>query len=281
MFQPVWIPRNNKEAKQYNRASLFVVDTVRFGTTFAAIFVALFVSMNYQSFFQLIQTHINPVEHALSTKALAESVDSGIGGNLAARLQSQRDSGDLLSILPPVGPPDNRMIIPKLNLNVPLESPPLGPLLNEQWDELEQAIQTTLEHGVAHYPGTAKPGQAGNFFVTGHSSYYPWAPGAYKTVFARLHELDIGDEYWVYYGGDKHRYVIRGKKEVKPSNVSVLDQPTDRRVATLMTCTPIGTTLRRLIVTAEEIDPVTGAPLGIGEHGTVERREIKATALPI
>ena len=146
----------------------------------------------------------------------------------------------------------------------------------------EKAYQDALQHGVVHYPGTARPGQAGNFFVTGHSSYYPLAKGDYKSVFARLHELESGDEYWVYFGGDKHRYVVRSKKEVQPTDVTVLDQPVDARVATLMTCTPIGTTLRRLIVRAEEVDLKTGKPLAVGERADQDRpSQPLLEALPI
>jgi len=134
---------------------------------------------------------------------------------------------------------------------------------------------------VVHYPGTANPGQAGNFFVTGHSSYYPWSPGNFKTVFARLHLLEVGDEYWVYFGGDRHRYTIKGKKEVRPSDVTVLDQPSNRRISTLMTCTPVGTTLRRLIITAQETDPVTGAAMKVGERATQQAPKYEMEALPI
>ncbi|MBU2259213.1 class E sortase [Patescibacteria group bacterium] len=168
-----------------------------------------------------------------------------------------------------------------MELNIPLVTPSYEALLREDWTQVEDDIQDALQMGVVHYPGTAKPGQAGNFFVTGHSSYYPWASGKYKNVFARLHELEPGDEYWVYYGGDKHRYIVRGKKEVKSSDVTVLDQPVDRRVATLMTCTPIGTTLRRLIITSEEVDPQTGIALQVGERGHDSLPKARPQALPI
>ncbi|MDD5751559.1 MAG: sortase, partial [Candidatus Peribacteraceae bacterium] len=88
-------------------------------------------------------------------------------------------------------------------------------------------------------------------------------------------------DYWVYYGGDKHRYVITEKKEVRPSNVDVLDQPVGKRLGTLMTCTPVGTTLRRLILTADEVDPVTGAPLEVGEQPVREAPKFKMEMLPI
>jgi len=134
---------------------------------------------------------------------------------------------------------------------------------------------------VVHYPGTANPGQAGNFFVTGHSSYYPWSPGHYKTVFARLGELSEGDEIWIYYNGDKHRYIIRTKKEVVPSDISVLNQPSDQRLTTLMTCTPVGTTLRRLIIVAEEVDPSTGEVLKVGQQPVKVAPTVAPDALSI
>ena len=190
-------------------------------------------------------------------------------------------NGNMLSFLPQVGPPTNRIIIPKLHLNVPLITPSYQSLLNEEWDELEEDIQDALQLGVVHYPGTARPGQAGNFFITGHSSYYPWAPGAYKSVFAGLHQLEPGDEYWIYYGGDKHRYIVQEKKEVKPTNVNVLDQPINKRIGTLMTCTPIGTTLRRLIITSQEVDPITSLPMDIGVKAERELPSLDVESLPI
>ena len=80
-------------------------------------------------------------------------------------------------------------------------------------------------------------------------------------------------------------YKVVEKKEVKPTDVSVLDQPTHERLATLMTCTPIGTTLRRLIVIAQEIDPASGKPLQVGERGKDVNGKVKPAvkmeALPI
>ena len=284
LAQPVWVVRKDKPPKEYSRGTLFALDIVRFGGTFASIFVVLFVSLNYQSFLQIVSPYLDPVERVSSLNGNMNEVDSALKDKLLKSPMlavAGREEGDLLSYLPTVGPPENRIIIPRLGLNIPLVTPSYSSLLKEDWVGVEHDIQEALQQGVVHYPGTARPGQAGNFFVTGHSSYYPWATGNYKTVFARLHELNVGDEYWVYYGGDKHRYIVNGKREVKPSNVDVLDQPTNKRFATLMTCTPVGTTLRRLILTAQEVDPSTGIALKVGER---EVRTVSAplpTALPI
>ena len=285
LTQPVWIVhRRRNTTKQYSRLSLFLLDTVRFGGTFAALFVFLFATLNYQSFWKIGNSYLNPISRIQSEQALSNPIENTLKEKLLrspSLATAGGTNGELLSFLPTVGPPENRIIIPKLGLNIPLVTPSYEALLAEDWEGLEGNIQEALKLGVVHYPGTARPGQTGNFFVTGHSSYYPWSPGKYKTVFARLHELDINDEYWVFYGGDKYRYIVRSKKEVKPTNVNVLDQPINKRTATLMTCTPVGTTLRRLIISAEEIDPVTGASLSIGQQHVKVMPKLNLQALPI
>jgi len=285
LTQPVWIVGKNDRVKEYSRGTLFALDVVRFGGTFAFIFVALFMSLNYQSFWKIMSPYLDPVDAAQAMRGNGGDMDAVLRDKLlnspGLATAGSKNEGSMVSFLPEVGPPENRVIIPKMGLNVPLVTPSFDSLLREDWDGVEHDIQEALQDGVVHYPGTARPGQAGNFFVTGHSSYYPWAEGKYKTVFARLHELVPGDEFWVYYGGDKHRYVIGEKKEVKPSDVTVLDQPTGRRVATLMTCTPVGTTLRRLILTAQEVDPQSGVAMKVGEHERRQAPSIAPAALPI
>lgn len=282
--QPVWVPGRNNQPKQYGRGALFALDVVRFGGTFASLFIVLFAGLNYQSFWAIAKSYVDPlaqVTHASDSANIDQDLAEKLKKIPSLTTAGEEDSG-LIDVLPPVGPPENRIIIPSLNLNVPIAVPSNDALLREDWKKLEEDIQTALQDGVVHYPGTARPGQAGNFFVTGHSSYFPWAKGDYKSVFARLHELKVGDEYWIFYGGDKHRYIIQEKKEIKPSDVTVLDQPTGKRISTLMTCTPVGTTLRRLIVVAQEVDPVTGLALDVGEHQKREEMpKVRMEVLPI
>lgn len=283
--QPVLVSSAKKKVKRYSRGTLFAIDVARFGGTFAAIFALLFSAMNYESFAAIASARIEPIL-AFTNLDDAASVQKSLSEKLrqipTLPTAGNGDDGSLAAHLPVVGPPEDLLIIPKLNLRAPIVTLPTDSLVREDWKQLETDIQHGLEQGVVHYPGTAEAGQAGNFFLTGHSSYFPWAPGAYKSVFARLGELNVGDEFWVYHGGDKYRYVIDTKKEILPSDVTVLDQPVGKRVATLMTCTPVGTTLRRLILTAQELDPVTGEPMEVGAHQTQEERPaIKLDALPI
>lgn len=267
LSQPVRIPGRDLQPKRYGRGVLFLLDTVRFGGTFALLFSVLFGALNYQSFWAIAQSYVEPLATIAAPSHLATELGTASKNSAAiSTLTTNAGSYDILQVLPSIGPPEHRIVIPTLDLNVPIVIPSRASLLAEDWKQLEEEIQKGLQNGVVHYPGTAEPGQPGNFFITGHSSYFPWAPGNFKSVFARLHELNVGDEYWVYYGGDRYRYVIQEKKEIRPSDVTVLDQPVNKRIGTLMTCTPVGTTLRRLILVSQEIDPVTGEPLDAGEH---------------
>ncbi len=274
---PIPVPRQIHKAL-HPRTSIgrFLLDSVRFGCTFAFIFGIFFTALNYHSFWQIMKAEFALGNTMQQEQALTQVVQGTFGiedGAQSSSGFSDESVPGLLSALPAVGPREDRLIIPKIGKNVAIVRPSMDALIHENWKQFEEDIQHALRDGVVHYPGSARPGQAGNFFVTGHSSYYPWDPGKYKDVFARLHELSIGDRYFVYYGGEKHVYRVISKKEVQPTDVSVLDQPMDKRLSTLMTCTPVGTTLRRLIIIAEEIDPNTEEVLQVGEHTTDEMQQ--------
>jgi sortase A len=122
---------------------------------------------------------------------------------------------------------------------------------HQNWNQLEGNIQSGLQNGVVVHPVSHDPGSFGNFFLTGHSSYYAWDEGRFKDVFALLHEVKVGDIVEVYWEGKKYEYKIRESRVVAPTAVEVLDQPEDLKILTLMTCTPVGTNKNRLILTGE------------------------------
>ncbi|HXH27351.1 MAG TPA: sortase, partial [Candidatus Acidoferrum sp.] len=53
----------------------------------------------------------------------------------------------------------------------------------------------------------------------------------------------------------RYSYRVSNKQIIKPTDVAALQIATDKPLATLVTCTPIGTDLNRLIVTGEQIAP--------------------------
>lgn len=158
-----------------------------------------------------------------------------------------------------VSPLDNRLIIPRIDQNLPIVQVSSESLIKRDWNALEKEMQSALQDGVVHYPGTSLPGQTGNIVITGHSSYFPWDPGRFKDVFALLHEVVIGDKIVMYYEQDKYVYEVDDIKVVLPNDIEVLKQgPKDK--LTLITCTPVGTNLKRLIVSAKPVSK-NGKPL--------------------
>jgi sortase A len=141
------------------------------------------------------------------------------------------------------------VIIPKINVNVPLVFEPSVD---------NTAVETALENGVVHYGITANPGEVGNTVIVGHSSNDWWQPGNYKFAFVLLDKLAAGDTVLVNYQGIQYRYQVTGKRIVEASDVSVLN-PTSTPTITLLTCWPAGTNLKREIVTAQQVSPVPGA----------------------
>ena|GEM_PF-2269532 len=153
-----------------------------------------------------------------------------------------------------VTPDDNRIVIPRIGRNVPITDVSDETVIySERLADIEDSLQEALQDGIVRYPGTAIPGQQGNVFLTGHSSYYLFAPGDYKDVLALLHKVELGDEIIVYYNQKKVVYKVNEIKEVWPNQVEILEQTNDYRL-TLMTCTPIGTNLKRLVVTALQVE---------------------------
>ena len=105
-----------------------------------------------------------------------------------------------------------------------------------------------LRRGPGHYPGTAAPGQAGNFAVSGHRT-------TYGAPFYHLDDLKPGDEIHVV-DRDQREWVYDVVKEqvVSPHELWVLDaDPLGNGLPTmtLTTCHPRFSAAQRLIVFAQ------------------------------
>lgn len=134
---------------------------------------------------------------------------------------------------------DNTIVIPKIGVKAPIT-----------WDVGGGQVMDTLQKGVVHLGGTSRPGEKGNTFLTGHSSNYWWKGGDYNNVFALLPELSKGDEIFAIYHGQLKKYKVTDKLEVKKSEVKSYVESDDERI-TLMTCVPVGTNLKRLLILAD------------------------------
>ena len=145
--------------------------------------------------------------------------------------------------------PEPRLIIPKINVDVPV--------LYDVGNDYDSQM-AAMAKGVAHFaiPGASShPGQVGNTVLAGHSSNDLFDTGNYKFIFAQLDKLNIGDTVYANYNSKRYTYTVTKKEVVGPNDVNKLVYTTTKPILTLLTCTPVGTAISRLLVTAEQVSP--------------------------
>lgn len=148
----------------------------------------------------------------------------------------------------PVGP-DTKMVIPKINVDAPVVMN-VGPTNAEQLQ--------AMSNGIAHvrYPGaSAEPGQVGNSVFSAHSSSDWTDSGAYKFIFVQLERLAVDDVVYINYNSKRYTYKVYDIKVVAPTEIGALNYTGSDPVITLITCTPLGTAQKRLLVFAKQVSP--------------------------
>lgn len=124
--------------------------------------------------------------------------------------------------------PPTRIVIPQIGVDAPI-------IPGVTWEDLKK--------GVGHLPGSANPGERGNLYLAAHNDIF-------GEIFRHLENLKPGDEYFIYAGEQKFRYVVKEKRIIDPTEVGVME-PTTEPVATLQTCYPYLVDTHRLVVIGE------------------------------
>lgn len=159
-------------------------------------------------------------------------------------------AGEITAVDPNISVPvsdESKLIIPKLNIEVPVA---FGISLDE--------VDSAMNQGVAHFRisgANAFPGEIGNTVISGHSAGDIYSNNQYKFIFSGLERLEEGDLAYINYNSTRYIYRITKKQVVEPTEVSALVYQTSKPMLTLITCTPLGTSRYRLLVTAEQISP--------------------------
>jgi LPXTG-site transpeptidase (sortase) family protein len=216
---------------------------VKYPTIFISLFILIFSVINLPLFI----TKMTPTQETETVTTKIETIKTVVQPEMEK--SAPLDPGEII-------PNINTLVVPKININAPI-------VFIDSTDE--KAIQDNLKNGVVHYGGTANPGVAGNSFITGHSSNYWWEKGNYNYVFANLNKLATGDQAKIYFNGNKYIYQVTSVKIVEANDMSVLSQ-TEKPTLTLMTCTPPGTSWKRLIVSFDQILPEYYAPMVVEEQ---------------
>jgi sortase A len=145
------------------------------------------------------------------------------------------------------------------------------PRLGEGWKRIiretvdVESVLNSFDAGVGHYPGTAMPGQIGNFAIAGHDS-------GWGNTFIDLAQLQLGDQIYVQNKLGWYTYTFRNFQYVQPRAVDVLlpvpaspGTTAADRLITITTCNPPFHAAERLIAygTFESWQPPSDIPAPI------------------
>lgn len=250
----------SKEEKRTLKSIL--KDATRQIVASAVILVIGIIVLNWSAYYEIVKNEWSKFAGTTQESPLNELIEEKtplISQNLKASNDPEVQKKQIPALNLEIAPVDNRLIIPRINKNIPIVRVSSESLIRRDWGALEKEMQEALKGGVVHYPGTSIPGEGGNMAITGHSSYFPWDPGRFKDVFALLHDVYEGDKIVIYWDQKKYIYEVTEKKIVLPEDIQVLKQTPDEQI-TLITCTPVGTNLKRLIIVAKLVEetPVDG-----------------------
>lgn len=142
---------------------------------------------------------------------------------------------------------DFSIVIPKIGA--------AAPIVADVDSQNQQVYLMALRKGVAHAKNTAYPGKFGNTYLFAHSTDAFYNVGHYNAVFYLLGKLTKGDEIDIYYKGTRYIYSVTDIKVVEPKDVAYLGTLGEWNTLTLQTCYPPGTTLKRLVVIANQVTP--------------------------
>lgn len=142
---------------------------------------------------------------------------------------------------------DYGVVIEKIGVNAPV-------VANVNAADYDEYI-AALSKGVAQARGTADPGSTeadnNNVFLFAHSALNAVQARQYNSVFYLLRKLEKGDRIVTFFKGKRFDYIVTSNKVVQASDIRYLTDPSKKPILTLQTCDPPGSSLRRLIITAD------------------------------
>ncbi|NQU99738.1 MAG: sortase [Parcubacteria group bacterium] len=187
---------------------------------FVGVFIIVFLTLYFISNYQSLTSRI---KYKFFRQDLnIESVEKDI--------RKENDSEELIY--------EDTIVIPKISVVTPII-----------WTENEDDATENLKLGVSHYADSVMPGESGNSVIIGHSSNYWWEPGDYNTIFANLSLLENNDEIYVYYENKKLLYKVYEEQILNPDDVkSEIFKVQSEPNLILITCTPLGSNINRLLV---------------------------------
>ena len=189
------------------------------------------------------------VENLIEQYEWVVSMQQEVATDMDHYLQQNLDNYDFsFNLLPPT----NRLIIPAINLDVPL----VESNIITYKDFTETSFDSDLENWVVKYPSTPNPWEWWNAFFFWHTSQEYWKKNPYWTVFRNIPQLRENDKIqivreWVLYEYRVLKTVVVKPKDVNDTYVNFGEEW--KEYITLMWCYPIGRIDKRMMVFAEKI----------------------------
>lgn len=116
-------------------------------------------------------------------------------------------------------------------------------------DAVVSTVDNDLSQHLVQYGGTTVPPEKGTAVIYGHSTLPQlYKEGDYKTIFAHIHQLTTGDDIIVTVNNKTYTYKVYSISITDPSDTSFFQQNFDGNYLTLVSCTPPGTTWKRLVI---------------------------------
>jgi sortase A len=141
-----------------------------------------------------------------------------------------------VSALPAPKTTDNRIIIPKIGVNIPYNA----------------GGKAALDQGAEwRYPERGNPAKGGNFIIAAHRfTIQPTIGGTIeKSPFYNIDKLVTGDKIVVDYDGVRYGYEITSLSTVKPDQTEI-EAPSDTAKLTLYSCELDGSDAGRVVIVA-------------------------------
>jgi LPXTG-site transpeptidase (sortase) family protein len=137
---------------------------------------------------------------------------------------------------------EDKIIIPRIKAEAPV-----------LWDidaDRESEILEYLKYGIIHFPKSSFPEENENIILVGHSSGIPGEAGEYDNIFSLISELKNGDLIAISYKGKQFDYNVFDKRIIKP-RINMSEFSKGETILNLVTCWPLGTNFKRLVVMAK------------------------------
>ena len=139
------------------------------------------------------------------------------------------------------------------------------PVMKLHWVVVEGVDVGDIRYAPGHYPGTAMPGQIGNFSVAGHRV---------PSLFWNLQDVRPGDQVVIQTQDNWYIYRVTVNEVVTPHSIEVVAPTPDRigvaptvATLTLTTCNPKWNDYQRMVVHAELVATMPyedGPPVALG-----------------